>query len=86
MVVGGFPPSANAKSELYDLSGQNLTCPSVADFPYYTGSVGTFINNKAMVCGGYQNDTGYWPSNLCYSYIMQVLEFIINFLIADLKM
>ncbi len=72
MVVGGDPPVANAKSELYDLSGQNLTCPTIRDFPYYYGSVGTFINDKAMVCGGYQNDSGYWESNFCYSYNMQV--------------
>lgn len=67
MVVGGYPPEANSKSEIYDLSGQNLNCPSIINFPNNYGSFGTFISNKTMVCGGnnpYTSD--------CYSYNIQV--------------
>ena len=68
MVVGGGPSSssANGKSEIYDLSGQNLTCPSIDDYPFDYGSVGTFINNKTLVCGGYPQTSN------CYSYNMEV--------------
>ena len=65
MVVGGFP-IAYGKSEIYDLSGQNLTCPSISDYPVDYASVGTFIGNKSVVCGGaYTSD--------CYSYNIQVV-------------
>ncbi len=69
MVVGGYPSEADGKkSEIYDLSGQNLNSPSIVDYPVELGSVGTYINNKSLVCGGGHPDT----SN-CYSYDMRVL-------------
>ena len=67
MVVGGYPSSSYGKAELIDLKSQNLICPSIEDYPYnYDGSSGTFINNKAMVCGGAHN------TDDCYSYDIQV--------------
>ena len=66
MVVGGYPNYR--KTEIYDLSGQNLNCPFIRDCPIYDGSVGTFINNKTLVCGGSAN--GYTAE--CYSYNVQV--------------
>ncbi len=66
MVVGGFPSESYGKSEIYDLNGSDLSCPSISDHPVPFESVGTFINNKSMVCGGdVVND--------CYSYNIQVV-------------
>ena len=65
MVVGGY--STYDTAEIYDLSGQNLNCPTIADPLVDYGSVGTFINNKALVCGG-----GSPYTSVCYSYNMQV--------------
>ena len=71
MVVGGEPvESSGGKVELIDLSGQSLSCPSIPDFPIpIYGSVGTFINGKALVCGGSDGDYKY---RTCYSYNVQV--------------
>ena len=66
MVVGGYPDAANNKSEIYDLSGQNSTYQTMTDNPIGWGSVGTFINNKSMVCGGSPYEAE------CYSYNIQV--------------
>ena len=70
MVVGGTPNTAYYRSEIYDLSGQNLTCPTISNYPIQFGSVGTYINNKALVCGGY-TFSGFYFSD-CYSYNAQV--------------
>ncbi len=51
MVVGGY--HSEGESEIIDLSGQNLNCPTIANYPINGGQVGTFINNKPFVCGGY---------------------------------
>ena len=79
MIVGGS--EMVGKSELIDLSGQNLTCPPISDFPIQYGSVGIFINNKALVCGGYDEIYLYRD---CYAYNMEVSIFFmathINFL------
>ena len=65
MVVGGNPLSASYKAEFIDLSGESKVCPNVTDFPLTHGSVGTFFDNKAIVCGGeYPNEL----SNICFSY------------------
>ena len=69
MVIGGYPEPAYGKVEIYDLSGQNLTCPSINDYTLDYGSFGTFINNKTLVCGGYQ--LGIYYSE-CNTYNMQV--------------
>ena len=70
MVVGGRY-TANGRSEIYDLSGQNLTCPAISDNPIDDGSVGIFINNKALVCGGDPSTSD------CFSYDMQVIQTIL---------
>ena len=70
MVVSGN--GVYGESEIYDLSGQNLSCPLVSDYEESNyGSVGTFINNKALVCGGYSP----YDQN-CNSYNIQVGEII----------
>ena len=71
MVVGG---NIYKKAELIDLSGQNLNCPDISDYPVESGSVGTFINGKAMVCGG---DSGPEFNANCSSYNMQVSKFVV---------
>ena len=65
MVVGGRPDYG--KSELIDISGKNLSCPSVADFSIEEASIGVFIGNKSLVCGG----SGF--STDCYSYNIMVI-------------
>ena len=70
MVVGGFPDEVCGKAEIYELRGQNTNCPSINDFSIDYGSVGTFINNKALVCGGEEYIADY--SSECFSYNMQV--------------
>ena len=65
-VVGGFTSGSEKKAEIYDLSGEGLDCPFVEDYYKDYGSVGTFINNKTLVYGGY-----YFTSD-CYSYDIQV--------------
>ena len=69
MVVGGAPNLVHNKSEIYDLSGQNLTCPPITDCLLEYGSAGIFINNKSMVCGGYSLSD---YTSKCYSYNIQV--------------
>ena len=78
MVVGGYPSASYGKAEIIDLSGQGLTCPTITDFPIDYGSVGTFINNKTLVCGGTQG-SAQLPD--CYSYNMQVNLVIIKYLV-----
>ena len=68
MVVGGYPSEVFGKTEIYDLSGQNLSCPNVTDFPIGYGSVGTFINDKAMICGGTITTPSDTYTSDCYSY------------------
>lgn len=60
MVVGGFNEPANdavRKVEIINLSDQDLTCLQ-PDYPTADySSVGTFINDKAFVCGGTDSPT-----------------------------
>lgn len=67
MVVGGWPASESYKVEVVDLSGQNQSCSdvSIRDAPIDYGSVGVFIQNKPMICGGYNIEYG---TNDCYTY------------------
>lgn len=67
MVIGGY--SAESKSEIIDLSGQNLNCPSVPDFSSQFGSVGTFLNDQAWVCGGYDGNN---QTSDCFTYNAEV--------------
>ena len=69
MVVGGS--GAYSKVELLDVSGKNLTCPPIADFPVELGSFGTFINNSILVCGGFTRSSMYY-SEKCYTYNKEV--------------
>ena len=64
MVVGGFP--AYFFVEIVDISGQNLTCPALPNYPIEYGMVGTYINDKALVCGGHDNGADFYGD--CYSY------------------
>lgn len=62
-------------SEFVDLSPNNLTCPDVPDYPIMYGTVGTFINNKAFVCGGHTNNIGDDDDDYhdqCFSYDQNV--------------
>ena len=71
MAVGGL--GAQNKVEVIDLSGNGKPCRSFPYFPIQDGSVGTFINDKVLVCGGAFSGSrswGYYSS--CYSYSMQV--------------
>ena len=53
MVVGGFPTPVKYDAELIDLSGKRKKCRKPQDYPgAQYGSVATFINHKAIVCGG----------------------------------
>ena len=53
MIVGGFPYEHDV--ELIDISGQNLSCPFLPNYPVESGMVGVFINEKALLCGGYNS-------------------------------
>lgn len=68
LVVGGTHAAHHV--ELHDLSGDNLQCPDIADHPVEDDTIGVFINDKAMVCGGNEYEDVY--VNDCYSYDMQV--------------
>ena len=69
MLTGGI--GAYNDVELIDLSGQSLTCPEIPDTPHDLdeSSVGTFIGDRALVCGGWAGGLG---TNACYSYDSQV--------------
>ena len=66
MVVGGHPNYNQV--QMIDLSGQDLNCPQ---FPNYFGadygSVGTYIKDKVMVCGGTLVDSQRDYTDRCYS-------------------
>lgn len=74
MVVGGY--SAPGKVEIIDFSGQNLTCPNINDFNFDYGSVGTYINGKSLVCGGYTFSSAVYHSN-CFYYNITVSNCIL---------
>ena len=50
-MVGGFFDN-EFDVEIVDLSNQNRTCPKPSNYPVEMGSVGTFINNEILICGG----------------------------------
>lgn len=64
MCVGGYGDGLDNEYEveIIDVSGQNMSCPEMANGPVNTYAVGTFINDRAMVCNG--NDA--W--NKCHIY------------------
>ena len=67
MVVGGYTGEENsALVELIDLSSEGRFCERPAFLPLpLSQMVGTFINGKAMVCGGYIN---FEDKDDCYEY------------------
>lgn len=71
MVVGGVGSSSSAFNdvEFIDLSGQGRTCRKPEDFPgARQGSVGTYIQERALVCGGYFYIGGGIYTSECYYY------------------
>ena len=61
MIVGGY--GANRDVEFIDLSEEMRACAKPSDFPGGShGSVGIFIDNEAIVCGGDN------PNKDCYTY------------------
>ena len=70
MVIGGF--TGQERCQLIDLSGQNLSCPYVHDYPEGYASVAAYVNRKAFVCGGISS--GQFYTNACYSYNEGVSE------------
>ena len=52
MVVGGSPSDASYDVELIDLTGQERSCTKPNNFPVLYASVGTYLDNGAIVCGG----------------------------------
>ena len=66
MVVGGDPINAHYQADFIDLSGSGRACPDVTFIPELEyGSVGTFIAEAPLVCGGFEDK--------CYSYDILVL-------------
>ena len=55
--------------EILDISGNGLYCLNPVDYPVELGSVGTFIGDRPLVCGGYIAD-GFFPYYIdeCYTY------------------
>ena len=68
MVLGGYTSSSRTSLvELIDLSDPGRQCREPANYPLeINGMVGTYINGKAIVCGGYTGDSS--DLNLCYQY------------------
>ena len=70
MVVGAYPSSYYYLAEVVDLSGNNVPCASVSSYPSKYGSVGAFVDDMVLVCGG---DSDVTPSTAsCFSYDWQV--------------
>jgi len=66
MAGSGLPSSVAGIVEFGDLENENAVCQVVSDFPDGEyGGVGTFINDKAFICGGYYY---YGYLNECYSW------------------
>lgn len=78
MVVGGYPSSAFGVAEILDLTGESTNCASIPDFPVDYASVGTFINGKALVCGGTNTSYSGSHSQTCYSYVTGVKKSLIR--------
>ena len=78
MVVGGFhydEPETFGYSQFFDLTaGFASDCPNVPKFMADYGSTGTFINGKALVCGGTIEEPQYRELSSCYSYTDQVKD------------
>ena len=77
MVVSGFGSTDEVfkKVEIIDLSGETSSCPTIDGFPGEAdwNMVGTFINEKALVCGGKNLNLNNFL-DACFSYSDQVIE------------
>lgn len=77
MIIGGYDGSYESfhKVEIIDLSSENRSCPAIPDIPGAEyGHVATFINDRALACGGYSTATSLYYSD-CYSYVNNVSDF-----------
>ena len=71
MVIGGHPDPAFRQVEIIDLSEKSQICPNgLPEYPYDYGSVGTFINDQPLVCGGHDDGSDYYRS--CHTLDQQV--------------
>ena len=63
----------HGKIEIGDLNNENAVCRNVVDFRdhYYYAGVGTFINNRALICGGHHRQSSQY-SNKCFSWNPEV--------------
>lgn len=69
MAVGGYPRDSFYKVEIVDISGNNLTCQAIEDYPVQEGSVGTFIGGRPIVCGGSTMEGVFdYTYNECYTF------------------
>ncbi len=71
MLVGGIPDSAHYRVEMVDLSGQNLRCPPIPQYPNNRLSTGTFIDDEARVCGGVSDTERF---DTCFGYSLEVSQ------------
>jgi len=57
MAVGGYTANSHNKVEVLDITEGGTSCPAIANIPSASyGSVGIFINNQSMVCGGWNGE------------------------------
>ena len=68
MVVGGIYANNNKNDvELFDMNNPGRSCRKPYDYPGATyGSVGVFVDEMAIVCGGYRSSAIYYSD--CYTY------------------
>lgn len=68
-------------AEISDLSSLATTCPDVSPYPVGNlnyAAVGTFVNNRGLICGGYDTyDAGlgsHTVTNRCFSWNAEVRD------------
>ncbi len=71
-MVGGYTDVTNSyldNVEAIDLSTETPTCDSISNYPFPVGfPVGTILNGMPTVCGGYNDDSGFYTDE-CYQYL-----------------
>ena len=74
MVVGGYGEnSVHFDVEIIDLSKPDMICPKPENFEYELGSVGVYINDTVLVCGGGQL-CGINSNSECYTLDQDTLQ------------
>ena len=59
LVITGYPYDESIHSEVIDVGNEDLTCQDFTDAPYkIEGGTGGLINNKIVICGGYDDHHG----------------------------